>query len=63
MQLTDKSPMPYGQYKGNSMANVPASYLLWLHANGKAHQGVKEYVLDNLDVLEKEARKTAKKRY
>ena len=54
--------MPYGQYKGNSMANVPANYLLWLHENGKAHQGVKEYVIENLDVLEKEAAKINKKR-
>lgn len=60
-KLTDKSQMPYGQHKGVEMANVPADYLLWLHGAGKAFQGVKEYVIENLDVLEKEAERSRRK--
>jgi len=31
MKLTDESPMPFGKYKGEKMANVPASYLKWIY--------------------------------
>lgn len=31
MKLTDESLMPFGKHKGEKMANVPASYLLWLY--------------------------------
>lgn len=50
-KLTDESPMPFGKYKGVKMANVPASYLLWLHQNGKCNQQVEEYIDENMDVL------------
>lgn len=62
MKLKDNSPMPYGQYKGNPMSDVPGSYLLWLYDNGKAHRGVKEYVQDNIKLLEKEAESERKQR-
>ena len=51
MALTDNSPMPFGKYKNQKMANVPASYLLWLYDNDKCNSYVKEYIEDNLDVL------------
>jgi len=54
MQLTDESEMPYGKFKGEKMANVPASHLLWLYDNDKASPAVKEYIEDNLDVLRKD---------
>lgn len=53
-KLTDNTPMPYGKHKGTAMANVPAGYLLWLLESGKCFCGVKEYVIDNLDVLRQE---------
>jgi uncharacterized protein (DUF3820 family) len=28
---TDKSLMPFGKHKGTALANVPASYLLWIY--------------------------------
>lgn len=43
--------MPFGKYKNQKMANVPASYLLWLYDNDKCSSYVKEYIEDNLDVL------------
>lgn len=49
--LSDNSLMPFGKYKNEKMANVPASYLLWLYDNDKCNSYVKEYIEDNLDVL------------
>jgi uncharacterized protein (DUF3820 family) len=43
--------MPWGKYKGVKMANVPASYLIWLYENSKCDKQVKEYIKDNEDVL------------
>ena len=53
--ITDNSPMPFGKYVGSPMVDVPAVYLLWLHNEGCSHQGVKQYILNNLDALNKEA--------
>lgn len=41
--------MPFGKYKGKSMADVPASYLLWVHKNfdgGNVVNYVQEYIDD-----------------
>lgn len=62
MILTDESMMPTGQYKNKrKMANVPASYLLWLWEAqgetkpfGEAAQAVQAYTTENLDALKKE---------
>lgn len=53
-KLNDESLMPWGKYKGDKMENVPAEYLLWLYENDKCSGNVKEYIIDNLNVLEKE---------
>ena len=54
-QLEDDSLMPWGIHKGKKMEKVPAAYLLWLYDNKKCGEGnVKDYIIDNLDVLEKE---------
>lgn len=55
--LTDESLMPWGKWKGTKMANVPADYLLWLHKEGKYNASVKAYILENLELLKKEANK------
>jgi uncharacterized protein (DUF3820 family) len=60
MQLTDESPMPFGKYKGTKLANVPASYLIWLYYNGLNPGSLKDYITDNLDVLKDEINKQAK---
>lgn len=59
--FTDKTPMPFGKYKGTAMANVPAPYLLWLHNAGCDHDGVRGYINDNLEVLLKENAKIPKR--
>ena len=53
--LTDNSPMPFGKYKEKALINVPAKYLLWLYEKGCDHVEVKNYILNNLDGLRKEA--------
>lgn len=52
--LDDYDKMPFGKYKGVEMINVPASYLLWLYNNEKCSGAVLNYIVDNMDVLEKE---------
>ena len=54
MALTDESIMPFGKHKGEKMANVPASYLLWLYEENKCAGDIKEYIKDNLDVIKKQ---------
>lgn len=55
--MTDDSLMPYGKFKGDKMANVPADYLLWLLHNDKCSGDVKNYILENKTVLESEITK------
>lgn len=54
-KLNDESIMPWGKYKGYSMINVPANYLLWLYENDKCDPEVKEYIEDNLDFINRGA--------
>lgn len=53
--------MPFGKYEGQKMANVPASYLLWLYSEGKCYGEVKEYIEENLDVLKSQVEYDNKK--
>lgn len=52
--LTDESLMPFGKYKGEKMANVPASYLIWIYENNKCTKEVALYIADNWEVLKNE---------
>lgn len=61
MKLTDESPMPFGKHKGDKMVNVPASYLMWLYDNNKCNAEVREYIKENLDVLQKEIKDKQRK--
>lgn len=56
-KLTDSSRMPFGKYINEKMANVPASYLMWLYDNNKCNQQVKDYIEENMDVLKDELKK------
>lgn len=57
MTLTDESLMPYGQYQGEKMANVPAGYLMYMYDNDKCDKQVKDYIEDNMDVLKEEIKR------
>ena len=52
--MDDNSIMPWGKYRGEKMANVPASYLLWLFSQHKLRDDIKKYVEENILILEKE---------
>lgn len=55
-KLKDTDPMPYGKHKGIAMANVPASYLLWLYDNCY-NPDIRAYIRDNMDALKQEIKK------
>lgn len=61
-KITDNSLMPYGKYKGKKMANIPASYLLWMYRNDKLFKALEVYVEENMDALEKEEKEEFSKR-
>jgi uncharacterized protein (DUF3820 family) len=46
--------MPFGKYKGEKMANIPAEYLVWLYENSKVYGYVKDYIKENLETLKLE---------
>ena len=55
--MNDNSLMPFGKHKNNQMKNVPATYLRFIYDNnmmGNPNNGLKEYIEDNLDVIDKE---------
>lgn len=54
MDITDKTPMPFGKHKGIAMANVPADYLIWIFENNKCSPQIANYIRNNLDILRKE---------
>lgn len=61
-KITDNSLMPYGKYKGKKMANIQASYLLWMYRNDKLFKALEVYVEENMDALEKEEKEELYKR-
>jgi len=63
MAATDETLMPYGKYKGIKLANVPASYLIWMYENNKLNNWLLAYVKDNLTVLEMEVLNGNKKKF
>jgi uncharacterized protein (DUF3820 family) len=58
--MDDYSRMPFGKYKNEKMANVPASYLLWLHKEGKCFGELKRYIEENMPVLKEEIEREKK---
>lgn len=53
--MKDTDPMPFGKHKGVALANVPASYLLWLSGENLSHRPLRKYLDENIDVIRKEA--------
>lgn len=58
--MTDESIMPFGKFKGMKMANIDASYLIWLFENGKCYGEVKAYITQNISVLKEEVKRQKK---
>lgn len=55
--MEDSDLMPFGIHKGKEMEDVPAQYLLWLDREGCSHEGVKDYIKENMAILVKEVEK------
>lgn len=53
-KMDDKSIMPFGKYKGEKMANVPADYLIWLFENNKCFGDLLGYIRANEENLRQE---------
>ena len=58
-QLNDDSLMPFGQYKGRKLVDIPASYFHWLWCSKKLNHDhmrdpVSDYMKRNLHVLKLE---------
>jgi uncharacterized protein (DUF3820 family) len=62
-RLTDDSPMPFGKHKGEQMQDVPASYLLWLYDSKLENQLVKNYIEENMEVLQEEDIESTSSKY
>lgn len=57
--MDDNSIMPFGKYKGQKLANVPADYLIWLKENNKRNVGnseVMDYIQENIEILKQDAK-------
>jgi uncharacterized protein (DUF3820 family) len=55
---TDNTVMPFGKYKGKTLANVPASYLLYIYDEGfMIPPGLRQYINENMRLLDSEARR------
>lgn len=59
--MNDDSLMPFGEFKGRKMANVPPDRLLWMYENMKLYGELKEYIEDNLDVIKSEIKLKSKR--
>lgn len=67
--LKDSDKMPFGKYKNIKMEEVPAQHLMALHVGELLdstiddHKQVQEYIIENLQVLEKEIKDEANELY
>ena len=57
--LEDTDPMPFGQYKGVKMQDVPCNYLHWFYCNcnvvkNSPGERVLGYIVENLNALKQE---------
>lgn len=55
--LNDKSPMPFGKFKGRPMSAVSPSHLHWLWENwdgGNDNYGVMAYIKESMDAIKME---------
>jgi len=59
--MNDESAMPFGKYKGEKLANVPAEYLLYIYENYQLFSDLRQYITDNLDVIKSDIEYNKKK--
>lgn len=62
-EVPDTTIMPFGEYRGEKLANVPASKLLYYYDEGYLKYGtIKQYVQENEELLRKEVKDAREKR-
>lgn len=61
-KITDQSVMPFGQYKGQKLAEVPDEYLLFLYENERAGR-LTDYIKENLESIRKNAMAARRKKF
>ncbi len=64
LDYTDETLMPFGKHQNKKLANVPASYLLYLFNSPGGlsnHPRLKDYIEKNKEALELEVKKKSKK--
>lgn len=61
-EITHTSLMPFGQYKDKRMTEIPAKYLTTIFERGWVrHNGVKLYIINNMEELSKRSAKIPQK--
>ena len=43
--------MPFGEYKGSQLSDIPPDYLLWLYKQEWLKGPIKAYIFNNMDDL------------
>jgi len=61
--MDDESLMPFDKYKGDRLIDIPAWYLLSLLNNDNLQYDLKEYILDNENVLIQQKRDEDSKKF
>lgn len=54
VRYSDTTDMPFGKFKGQKLANIPAYYLLWLLEVGCKDEALLMYIRDNFTALKVE---------
>lgn len=57
IHLNGNSLMPFGKFKGQKLANIPAWYLLKIRQEMQLFDNLKKYIEDSLKVLEAEKKR------
>lgn len=52
--IDDNYIITFGEFKGEKLANIPASYFMWLDRQPWCARELKEYIRDNMDSFELE---------
>ena len=53
--MNDDTIMRFGAHNGKSLGEVPADYLMWFYNEENCPEDLKEYIEDNMKVLESES--------
>lgn len=52
--MNDDTIMRFGAHMGKPLGEVPANYLMWFYNEENCPEDLKEYIEDNMEVIESE---------